>query len=350
MASLTLQEIYALRTLRAMSACLDARTLANPDAGKAPQSLAFVAPPLVRRFLCGLAQAAALPVILAFTTAPWLGVFVAYQLFSGEEHNFANETAALLMTYGVINIGTTVVAIAAKWLVIGRTKPGRYPLWGVYYYRWWLAQRFTSMIHVKWFQATPIMRFILRALGARIGSDTVVCDFEAGALDLITIGKGATVGGKALFANAEVIGNELVIGAIHIGDEANIGTACVIGHDVTIGDGAELGDLTGLPALSAVGAWEIWEGSPARRIGDVDRANLPAAATCSKLRKAVHTLIYAVMLVLLPPITLIPVIPAFYLFDNLSDVFGNAFSISYLYVLPILSWPTAMALICITVL
>jgi non-ribosomal peptide synthetase-like protein len=158
------------------------------------------------------------------------------------------------------------------------------------------------------------------------------------------------VGGKTQFANAEVIGNELVIGHIHVGDDAYVGTSCVIGHDTVIGEGAELNDLTALPAETRVGAWEIWEGSPARMVGQVDRAALPDASVAGPLRKGVQTAIYAAMLVLLPPITLVPIIPAFYLFDNLSDVFTATFSVSYLYILPVLAWPTAMALIVITVL
>ncbi len=348
LATLTLQDIYGLRSLRAMAGRLDGRRADHPT-GPAP-SLAFRPPHLLRRLLCGLAQAAVLPIILALTTAPWLGVFVAYQLFSGEEHNFLREVTALLGTYGVINIGTTGIAIAAKWLVIGRTKPGRYPVWGVYFFRWWLAQRFTSMIHVKWFQGTPIMRLILRCLGAKVGAEALICDFEAGALDLVTIGRGATIGGKAQFANAEVIGDELVIGRIAIGDDAYIGTSCVIGPDVSVGEGAELGDLTSLAAGSRVGSWEIWDGSPARPTGVVDRDALPAPAQATAFRRGVLSVVYAVMLVLLPPITLIPVIPAFYLFDNLSDVISSMVPVSYLYFLPVLAWPTAMALILITVL
>ncbi|MDR3441121.1 Pls/PosA family non-ribosomal peptide synthetase [Telmatospirillum sp.] len=349
LAGLTLQDVYAARSVRAMAARLDERIGRQTGDDQPQRSLAFEPPPLLRRFLCGLAQAVALPVILAMITASWLGVFVAYELFSGEEHNFFRETTALLTTYGVINIVTTVIAIAAKWLIIGRAKPGVYPLWGVYYYRWWLSQRFVSMVHFKWFQGTPIMRMILRLLGAKVGKDAMICDFEAGALDLITIGKGATVGGKTQFANAEVIGDKLVIGHIDVGNDAYVGTSCVIGHDCVIGEGAELADLTALPAGVRVGAWEIWEGSPARATGHVDQAALPAASTAGPLLQGVQALIYAAMLVVLPPITLIPIIPAFYLFDNLSDVFTSTFSINYLYILPLLSWPTAMALILITV-
>jgi non-ribosomal peptide synthetase-like protein len=352
LAGLTLQDVYGARSLRAMSARLDARLAEAPADGKAAaRSLAFVPPPLLRRTLCGLAQAAALPIILAFTTAPWLGVFVAYQLFSGEEHNFLRETSALLVTYAIINSATTFIAILAKWLIIGRTKPGRYPLWGVYFFRWWLAQRFTTMVHVKWFQGTPIMRWFLRCLGAKVGDDAIICDFEGGGIDLVSIGKGVTIGGKALFANAEVIGDELVIGCIDIGDDAYIGTSCVIGCNVTIGAGAELADLTSLSAETRVGSWEKWEGSPGRAVGQVDRGSLPQPARGTPLRKGVLSLLYVALLALLPPIALIPVIPAFYLFDNLSDTLSNLIpGVSYLYFLPALAWPTAMMLIVVTVL
>ncbi len=350
LSGLTLQDVYAARTLRAMATRLDQRAASQPRGEAAARSLAFEPPSLLRRFLCGLAQAAALPLILALTTAPWLGVFVAYEFFSGDTHNFVRETSAFLAVYALINISTAIIAIAAKWLVIGRTKPGRYPLWGVYYYRWWLSQRFITMVHVKWFQGTPIMRLFLRALGAKVGDEALIHDFEAGAVDLVSIGKGATIGGKAQFGNAEVVGDELIIGRIAVGDDAYIGTSCVIGADVTVGEGAELHDLTSLAGGTTVGAWQVWEGSPGRQVGEVDKESLPAPATAGPVRKTLLTALYAAMLVLLPPITLIPVIPAFYLFDNLSDAITSVVSVSYLYFLPVLGWPTAMALIAITVL
>ena len=344
LASLTFQDVYSARTLRAMAERLDERVQATA------KDLSFPFPSLQRRFLCGLAQAAVMPIILALTTAPWLGVFVAYQLFSGEEHNFFKETGALLVTYAVINLVTILVAIAGKWLVLGRTKPGNYPLWGVYFFRWWLAQRLVSMVHVKWFAGTPIMTWFLRALGAKVADDAIICDFEAGAVDLIEFGAGCTVGAKALFGNADVVGDQLVIGPINIGADVTIGSSCVIGAHVTIGEGTELRDLTSLSDGSVIGNWQLWEGSPARAIGQVDKDALPPHAQASTTRKNVLAVVYMMMMVILPPITLLPIIPAFYLFDNMSDSIGNALGLDYIYVLPMLAWPTAMALIAITVL
>ena len=37
-----------------------------------------------------------------------------------------------------------LAAVAAKWLVIGRVRPGRYPLWGAYHMRWWFVQALVS--------------------------------------------------------------------------------------------------------------------------------------------------------------------------------------------------------------
>ena len=344
-AGLTLQDVYAARSLRAMAAELDRRAVH----AAAPADRAFAPPPLLRRMLCGLAQAAVLPIILGLATAPWLGVFVSYMLLSGDDASLLTELTFLLATYSVINVGTVVVAIAGKWLVLGRAKPGRYPLWGVYYFRWWLAQRLMTLVHLKWFQDTPAMRWLLRLLGARVGRDTLIGEVEAGALDLVTIGDGATIGSRSHLANAEVIGNELVIGSVTIGAHAMVGTSCVLGHDTQVGEGAELGDLTAVPAGTRIGAWESWDGSPARKVGDIDPTAQPAPPPASRLRRALLAIGYVTALLALPPLTLMPIFPAFYVFDRLADWFEATLGFGYLKVLPLLAWPTAMALIAVTV-
>ncbi len=184
------------------------------------------------------------------------------QLLTSADASLLEESAALLGVYICVNIATVVVSILGKWLVIGRTKPGRYPLWGVYYYRWWLAQRLIGLTHAKWFQVSPLMHLYLKALGAKVGEDALISEFDVGAIDLVSIGAGASLGAKLKLSNARVEGNELIIGTIDIGADAYIGTSCVIENDVVIGDGGALEDLTSLPAGARIGAHEIWNGSP----------------------------------------------------------------------------------------
>ncbi|MGH6935277.1 MAG: phosphopantetheine-binding protein, partial [Methylocella sp.] len=320
LARITLQDVYAARSLRAMAELLD-RKWAH---GSKVEDLSFVPPPLLRRFLCGCAQALALPVILALVTAQWLGVFVSYMLLTGAEASFFEEMVSLISVYMCINIATAAIVIAAKWLVIGKTKPGRYPLWGVYYFRWWLVKRFLGLVHIKWFQGSPIMRLYLMALGMRIGKDALIGEIEPGAVDLISIGPGASIGSNANFANARIEGNELVIGTIDIGADAYIGSSCVIEENVVIEEGAELGDLTAIGAGGRAGAWEVWDGSPGRKIRMVDRAALDPPSTASSARRGIMALLYGVLLLAIPPLGLLPIFPAFWVFDRIDDLIGTA--------------------------
>ena len=343
-AGITLQDVYGARTLRAMAELLDSRGV------RVAEDLSFAPPPLLRRFLCGLAQAAALPIIISLSTAQWLGIFVSYMLLSGEDLSLGGQVFALLGIYVAITIVTGFLSIGLKWLVLGRTKPGSYPLWGVYYFRWWFASRVAGLVHIKWLQGTPVMRFYWRLLGAKVGRDVIISDYEAGAVDLIEIGDGTTLGSKTTFANAEAIGDRLVIGRIAIGKDVYAGSSVVFGHGCVVGDHAEIGDLTAIAPHAAIGTAEIWDGSPARKTGMVDLESLPPQAEASGRRRAAMTGFYILMLIVLPPISLLPIFPAFWLFDKIDDWLSTWSDISYLWYLPLLTWPTAIGLIAITVL
>jgi non-ribosomal peptide synthetase-like protein len=343
-AGITLQDVYGARTLRAMAALLESRGVAEA------QDLSFTPPPLLRRFLCGLAQAAVLPVIIGLSTAQWLGIFVTYLLISGENLSLGMQILTLLGVYMALMIATGLISIALKWIVLGRTKPGVYPLWGVYYFRWWFAARLAGLIRIKWFQGTPVMRFYWRLLGARVGRDVIISDYEAGAIDLIEIGDGTTLGSKTTFANGEAIGDKFILGRITIGKDVYSGSSAVFGHGCVVGDHAEIGDLTAISPGVTVAEGEIWDGSPGKKIGMVDLDSLPPQAQASERRRGAMTAFYVLMLLMLPPVSLLPIFPAFWLFDQIDDWIATWSDISYLWYLPVLTWPTAMGLILFTVL
>jgi non-ribosomal peptide synthetase-like protein len=282
--------------------------------------------------------------------AQWLGIFVSYMLLTEEGSSLLVEFASLVAIYMVINVVTIGVAIAGKWIILGRTKPGIYPLWGVYYFRWWCVQRLNALAHMKWFQGTPLMRLYLTALGAKIGRDAVLSQIESGAFDLLTIGDNVSIGHKVVIANAEVVGNELIIGRVTIGDDVYVGTSCVIGNEVHIAQGAEIADLTALADRTSIGAWEKWDGSPAQCVGRVDPAHLPPQADAPPQRRRAQMLAYCLALLILPPISLIPIFPGFFLFDQLDDILSQYFNVSYLYYLPLLTWPAALVMVGVTVL
>ena len=97
---------------------------------------------------------------------------------------------ALLMGRLVAYVVFPALGIATKWLVIGRYRPGRYPLWGQYYLRWWYVDQVLMICGRGVFRHHPVLlNFYYRMMGAKIGP-RVVIDPRAklGEFDLISIG------------------------------------------------------------------------------------------------------------------------------------------------------------------
>ena len=53
-------------------------------------------------------------------------------------------------------------------------KPGRYPLWSFYYFRWWLVTRFQTLSWAEMFSGTPLMSLYWRAMGAKVAAVNVM--------------------------------------------------------------------------------------------------------------------------------------------------------------------------------
>lgn len=63
-----------------------------------------------------------------------------------------------------------LLAVLAKWLIIGHYQPGRYPLWGQYYLRWWIVSKIQAVCGrgvFRWSNASLCLYY--RLLGAKIG-------------------------------------------------------------------------------------------------------------------------------------------------------------------------------------
>ncbi|WP_247658170.1 Pls/PosA family non-ribosomal peptide synthetase [Aquabacter sp. L1I39] len=343
--AITLEDLYSLRTLRAIAARLDERALANP---RRVLDLSFEPPPLMRRILCGLAQACCVPLLLFALTGPWLTIFVMYALIMSDDAIHWYEVLELMGVYALVTLGIALVGVVGKRLVLWRATPGRYPLWGFYFFRWWLSRQLVEFSHLGLMQGSPLAAATMRLLGAKIGKRVTISGLHAGAIDLLEIGDDVTLGAKISIGNAEVIGNELVIGSVVIGKDAYIGTSCALAHDTVVEEGAELADLTALLPGTRVPAFEHWDGSPGRKIGRVDPSTWPAPAPepTPGMQKLMNTY-YGLMVLFMPAISLLPIFPAFYVFEHYDDQLKAI--LGFEWYLPLITWPTAMLLMLGTV-
>ena len=87
-----------------------------------------------------------------------------------------------------------LMAVGAKWLIIGRYKPGRHPLWGSYYFRWWLVSRLEQLSGAGLLVGTPLLPVYYRLMGAKVGRHCAIDTGLCSAWDLITIGNNTSIG------------------------------------------------------------------------------------------------------------------------------------------------------------
>ena len=309
-AHMTVRDIYQNRQIGKIAAVLgEAPALATPEAQWTP-------PPAWKRWLCGAAQAAAVPGLVTLRMAQWMAPFFTYHFFTGD----AGDTVprAIAASIGVFLLATLaefVIAIGGKWLIAGRLKPGSYPLWGVTYYRWWLADRLVESAPAYLLSGSSLNSWWLRALGAKVGKEVVIGSMTLRAPDLLAIGDNVSVGNAVNFENARVERGRLLLGQIRIGDDACISSYAILEGNTSVGAFGHLEGQSALADGATVPAGRVWTGSPARDIGPFDAASQPPRPAVSRLRLTGETVFFCYGMVLIAVLFFMPVFPSFVLID-----------------------------------
>jgi non-ribosomal peptide synthetase-like protein len=177
-----------------------------------------------------------------------------------------------------------LMPIAAKWLLIGRFRPGRYKLWGWYYCRWWIARKAVEMAPLDQLAGSPLMTLYLRLLGARIGKGCHIGTAKLWQPELVEIGDGASIGYGVEIQPWLVADGWLYLEPIRIGAGAFIGTNAVLMPGSVVGREARVAEQSLVTRGQSIPDHETWAGSPSERCEDhhpmldAVEANRPAPA------------------------------------------------------------------------
>ena len=287
-------------------------------------------------WLCSLAQTLALLPIYAIFAAQ---IFFPYLVYYYVQNDTGSHIDAIIFSFVafcvlpplVLNIG-----IISKWLFIGRFKEGDYPIWGFYFFRWWLVKNFQRLVFGQYLKGTPLFPIALKLFGADVAASAYLSNIDIGAHDLIKIGKNATIGSGVVFNNAVIEDGWLKIRRIEIGDNAYIGVNAVIDGDTIIGAHAELMDLGHLQAGQKIGDGEIWQGSPAQYFSKKELCQLHPAYSVDTVKKTRFVLKYLIALFFIPLVLLIPLLPTVITFSELDSAAAD-YNFSYLVYAPLLA-------------
>lgn len=275
----------------------------------------------LRRWRCGVFQAAAIPFLVCLGIGTWLAPFFTYHIFTGD--NGDSIPFAMIMSLGVFLLTLLLnfaVAIIGRQLLISGLKAGRYPLWGITYYRWWLNDRLNDLAPVYLLHGSTLYNHFLRALGMKIDRDVTISSMSVRVPHLIRLGNGASIGAGVNLENAYVERGELVIGEITIGNEAYVGSYAIVEGNTLINDYARLESLSALTEGQQIPERTIWDGTPAQLSGTVDPAQRRPRLTISPLRSMGETVYYAAGAMLIAILFFMPIFPVFMLIDWIDGI------------------------------
>jgi non-ribosomal peptide synthetase-like protein len=291
----SMKDVYLQPTVRSLAALLSAEASEQgaATAGSSPSPLNGAVPeePVARAgtgqyVLCGTLQAL---VLGGYAYVDALAIIAGYGWVAAGNGLLEIYLRSMVLG-GSIFLGMCLVPILAKWLIIGRWKPQRIPIWSLAYFRFWTVRMLLRFSPLALFSGSPLYVIYLRALGAKIGRKVAILSRAAPVCtDLLTIGDGTVIRKDSTYTGYRARAGIIQTGPITIGKNAFIGEATVIDIGTSIGDGAQLGHSSCLQSSQAIPDGQHWHGTPAQpttvnylRIDAPDGGRLRAVAYCTE--------------------------------------------------------------------
>jgi non-ribosomal peptide synthetase-like protein len=176
--------------------------------------------------------------------------------------------AALLGGIVVLLAGAVAAAsaVAAKWLLVGKIKPGEHALWSSFIWRNEVVDTFIEMVSAPWFarsaSGTPALVWWLRGLGAKIGRGTWCESYWLPEADLVTLGESSTVNRGCVVQTHLFHDRIMSIDTVTLEDGATMGPHGVILPRARIARGGTVGPASLVMRGETVPAATYWMGNP----------------------------------------------------------------------------------------
>ncbi|MEO6831609.1 MAG: Pls/PosA family non-ribosomal peptide synthetase, partial [Chitinophagaceae bacterium] len=301
-----------------------------------------------KHLLCTVAQSFALLVIYGLFAMqiflPFLSYYTVYNRLSDQSAYFTLHQslafgAGIVVAFGVfalMPIFFSGLSIIGKRLIIGKLKEGDYPLWGRYYFRWWLVKSFEKLTPMEYLNGTPLYPFYLRMLGVKVHDTAQLSAMQIGAEDLVSIGEDVSIASGVIINNAFVEDGLLKLRRVDIGAHAYFGSSAVVGGDTKIEEWGELQDLSYLPVGKTIARGEVWQGSPAALLYTRKDEDFFQPLEISKAKRNWYKLYFSLSALIFPLFVLLPLIPTVVTLHKLDNA-AAPYNFDYLIISPSLA-------------
>ncbi|MEY9845314.1 non-ribosomal peptide synthetase-like protein [Streptacidiphilus sp. BW17] len=169
----------------------------------------------------------------------------------------------VLLTSGAV---AALVAIAAKWLLVGRFRPVDHPLWSSFVWRNELADTFVEVLAVPWLvgsvPGTPVQTLWLRGLGVRVGRGVWCESYWLPESDLITLGDGVSVNRGCVLQTHLFHDRIMRMDTVVLDQGATLGPGGIVLPGSRVGARTTLGPASLVMGGESVPADTRWLGNP----------------------------------------------------------------------------------------
>ncbi|RAV15080.1 amino acid adenylation protein [Mycolicibacterium sp. GF69] len=170
---------------------------------------------------------------------------------------------AVLLVAGAV---AGIVAVVAKWAVVGRIAADEHPLWSPFVWRNEVSDTFVETVAAPWFaraaSGTPVMNLWLRALGARIGRGVWCETYWLPEADLVTLATGATVNRGCVVQTHLFHDRIMRMDTVVLEQGSTLGAHCVALPAARIGAAATVGPASLVMRGDEVPPSTRWQGNP----------------------------------------------------------------------------------------
>lgn len=262
-AFISIRDVYENPTIKVLACKIDAnkpedihKKLASQSINKKSNSRYY--------YFCSLLQLLGVYLELGFFAWQFVAVFLFFTFMDTSNILAIASIGKLILFLLLINPALFALVIMTKWLVLGRVKSGAYPLWGWFYFRWWLVRQLQTLLPLRILSGSPLIVWYCRLMGAKIGKNCCIRTHLIDSFDLLRMGNHTCIGIETAMLGYSVEDGFLKIGPIILEDRCYVGNNCVLNADIIMHADAKLEDQSMLPAGSIIKENEYYAGSPAR--------------------------------------------------------------------------------------
>ncbi|WP_354643770.1 Pls/PosA family non-ribosomal peptide synthetase [Kitasatospora camelliae] len=163
-------------------------------------------------------------------------------------------------------LAACLVAVAAKWLLVGRFRVAEHPLWSGFVWRDELADTFVETLAVPWLigwvPGTPVLNLWLRSLGAGVGRGVWCETYWLPEADLVTLGDGVSVNRGCVVQTHLFHDRIMRMDTVIIREGATLGPGGIVLPGSTVGARTTLGPASLVMRAESVPDDTRWLGNP----------------------------------------------------------------------------------------